>query len=85
MHPDLSPTLRILLALGDGPLTTRELVERSGIGITAIYKYLSILRATGLVRMSRRGVYELTGAGRESLERRRKELCKILRCGGEKQ
>ncbi len=81
MHPDLSPVMRILLVLENGPASAKEIADRGGLA--SVYKYLSILRATGLVRSPRRGVYELTGAGREELERRRRELCRVLGCGGE--
>lgn len=80
MHTDLSPSIRILLALENGPLSSKELAKQSNIPSLSIYRYLSVLKATGLVRMIRRGIYELTEAGKAELDKRRKEICELLRC-----
>lgn len=80
MHSDLSPIIRILLALENGPLSSKELGRRSDIPSLSIYRYLSVLKAMKLVRTSKRGVYELTEAGKAELEKRRKEICELLRC-----
>jgi DNA-binding MarR family transcriptional regulator len=60
--------VRVLLALGDheGPAGARELSERSGLSIDAVYRALHSLHGRGLTSEEGRR-HELADAGRETL------------------
>lgn len=58
-----NPTARTILThLGRGPLTARELADRTTVALSTTYRYLEVLAVTGLVEESVR----LDPAGRHA-------------------
>src|SRR5205809_856569 len=61
--------LMLTFSADDHTLTARQLAERTGIALPSVYRYLTLLRETGLLAGDERGSYRLSArlVGREYL------------------
>lgn len=66
--PDISPRMRVLLAVATGSRRFREIVEATGLSANTVSRYLSLLVALGL--LEKRGQeYAVTRAGMREVRR----------------
>ena len=63
--------LMLTFSADDHTLTARQLAERTGIALPSVYRYLTLLRETGLLAGDERGSYRLS-ARLVGLARRRR-------------
>src|SRR5271165_5979037 len=52
--------LRLTFSADDNTLTARQLAERTGIALPSVYRYITLLRETGLMAGDERGSYRLS-------------------------
>ena len=52
--------LMLTFSADDHTLTARQLAERTGIALPSVYRYLTLLRETGLLAGDERGSYRLS-------------------------
>src|ERR1700745_1894722 len=52
--------LMLTISADAPPLTARQLAERTGIALPSVYRYLTLLRETGLLAGDERGSYRLS-------------------------
>src|ERR1700719_2770921 len=52
--------LMLTFSADDNTLTARQLAERTGIALPSVYRYITLLRETGLVAGDERGSYRLS-------------------------
>ena len=78
--PDLSPRIRILMAIEKGYTRFDEIAKATGLALSTVSKYLSILMSAGMV-VKRGKEYELTKQGKEELNRIRKEMMELAAVG----
>ena len=66
--PDLSPRIRILLAIRAGYKRFEEISRATGLALATVSKYINILMSGGLVA-KRDHHYELTDSGSREIQR----------------
>src|SRR6201982_1322456 len=52
--------LMLTFSADENTLTARQLAERTGIALPSVYRYLTLLRETGLLAGDERGSYRLS-------------------------
>src|ERR1700719_2624095 len=52
--------LMLTFSADDNTLTARQLAERTGIALPSVYRYITLLRETGLLAGDERGSYRLS-------------------------
>ena len=77
--------LMLTFSADDNTLTARQLAERTGIALPSVYRYITLLRETGLLVGDERGSYRLSarliGLARRRRPRRASSTWPIPSCG----
>ena len=71
--PDLSPRIRVLMALERGYDTVEGIAQATGLAMSTVSKWLSVLAASGRAKRVGRK-YAITSEGVRELQRFRAEL-----------
>ena len=76
----LRPEYKTLITLCvKGRATVEELQKATGLALATLYKHLAVYQALGFVARESRGLYRITDAGREHVERVLDKVQRMIR------